>query len=106
MGRRFRNDDPGRSAHPLSRVPELPSIGVLHPASTYAKWAGITVNSAAELVLLLILLGLPFCLYLSIRTNSERIWTYSLAVDVVFSAMLYATAYFLLSPPLLVAGRV
>ena len=69
------------------------------PHSEHARWAGIAVNSSAELILLLILLGIPFLLHLSVRVREGRLWTYPFAVDLAFSAILYGTAYILLPPP-------
>src|ERR1017187_21587 len=68
------------------------------PGSTYARWTGVAVNSTTELLLLLILLGLPIGLYLSARVGQGRIWSSPFVIDVAFSVVLYSAACLLLPP--------
>lgn len=69
------------------------------PHSTSAKWAGIAVNGITELILQLILLGLPICLYVAASTHRGGHSRSPLVVDAAFSGVLYGAAYFLLAQP-------
>ena len=88
----------------LRRILFLTNPGLLpsekwQPNSVTAKWIGIAINSLSELVLLLVLLGLPFCLYASYRMRHKQSGSKAAVLDALFSAIMYATAYFLLAPP-------
>lgn len=75
-----------------------------HPESSYAKWLGIAVNSTAELVLLLTLLGTPFWLIFTLRAQRTRAGNPSVMIDLLLVVLLYGAAYFLLAPPKITAG--
>ena len=88
----------------LRRILYLSYSGLLpsknwQPNSIFAKWLGITINGLSELVLLLILLGLPFCLYASFRKRNDGSGKAAIVIDTMFSAVVYGTAYLLLAPP-------
>jgi hypothetical protein len=70
-----------------------------NPRSDWARWIGLAMDRTAELILLLVLLGLPFCVYLSIRTGQSRFRSLPFATDLIFCLSVYGAAYFLLAPP-------
>ena len=67
------------------------------PRSASAKLAGIVVNGATELVLQLLLLGLPIFLFIAARIDRTR---RQLILNVAFSIALYIASGFLLGPPM------
>ncbi|MCX6627574.1 MAG: hypothetical protein NTW28_08095 [Candidatus Solibacter sp.] len=56
-------------------------------------WAGVLINAVFELILLVLLMGVPFCIYFfRLRYTSAR----DLLIDCAAAASLYLTALFLL----------
>jgi hypothetical protein len=70
-----------------------------HPTSTSARWTSVTINSTALLIMLLVLPGVPLCLYLAVRTRKAEGDSIPLAADIIALVALYAATYFLLLPP-------
>ena len=100
-----------RTLHPLIRWAAFTGIALLVvrrlvyvtfpnflPSSAWrpeAWWAGVLANAAFELILLMFLLGVPFCIYFfSLRTGQTS--ARDLLIDCAAAGTLYLTALFLL----------
>jgi hypothetical protein len=70
-----------------------------HTASEFGRWAGIAANAGIELALLMVLLGVPFCVYCAFRLRTARSSARCLLIDVAAAVSLYIAAIFLLRPP-------
>jgi len=69
------------------------------PHSAIARSAGLAADGLTTLILMLALLGLPFCVYFSFRLLARPDTLRPALVDLAFVLVLYAMAYYLLSPP-------
>ena len=70
-----------------------------NPSSTTTQWASTIFNTTALFIMLLVLPGVPLCLYLAVRTRKAQSGNIPLAVDATAFVALYAATYFLLFPP-------
>jgi hypothetical protein len=69
------------------------------PASSLSRWAGAITSGVFAMVMILILLGVPFCFYFYGRLFWRSPNVRHLLIDATFAVGLYVTAWFLLSPP-------
>jgi hypothetical protein len=107
-GYRLRTLHP-RTLHPLTRWAAFTGIGLLVarrlvyltfpnflPSSAWRPeswWAGLLISAVFELILLMVLIGVPFCIYFyRLRYTSAR----DLLIDCAAAGSLYLTALFLL----------
>jgi len=77
----------------FNRYPGFLPTRIWHPTSSAAKWTGLAVDAATVFTLLIVLLGLPFCLYFAIRLRDRLHHAQALVIDALCVAALYGTAF-------------
>jgi hypothetical protein len=97
--------------HPLTRWAAFTGIALLVvrrsvyvifpnflPSSAWRPeswWAGVLINAVFELILLVLLMGVPFCIYF-FRLRTGNTSARNLLIDCAAAGSLYLTALFLL----------